>query len=780
MWKKISTLLILLVVVPMILTLSDNERVHAQGSELNLKVGKLGINRELNYSLRGWDAILESVEVLNDKLMALHFCITNNTGKDQSTWVPKDYKSTIYITDNLGNKYPMLDFQGITKEPEKTRVPRGRTIRYYLIFPVFKEGTKAFSFTEGRYVFKNIQISLGQETITANPVVPNGKIGMFRHGTLVTKTGTGELILASSPSEATHTHAGVDIVANCGSPIYAFADGQVKDLINNENDNHFRALGYMMLIEHSPSLIGKTFYTLYLHMQNPPILSINEEVKASQEIGKVGDTGAAQGCHTHFEIRYFPTRFFEDPNWNDPWNIYGKGDQRSAKQFRENWGDPMVLLSQIRPLEQKVITSIKQSQLDKAAFRMIGCPGFVGNTRAEGPRAVRGDVPHDIDLSDDVTTKEVLEKAVQFAQEKCPQKVPYGDITVRLYQKDRRGLDIFMVNARNYDRDKLTWVEYGNRPLRECLAKEKKAEEEKRRLEKEEVARRGEERLIKFEEKGLLKQVVFSISIVTCGKTSFDDKMVRCDVPQEIDLSDEKKTGLILEEAVRFAEGKCPTSRYLTRVYLYQSSGQYPGQYKDDYVVAAHLSLWGREKVIIHYCENRALNKRREEEERKRRIEEQMASEARRRQEEERKRIEMEARKAKEEEERKEREEVRKRLKEFVDKNGVKEWVSLEKLSANPFVYEGKTVGIIVDFFKMLSATQGVFVGGFVGAIVVSDVPRGLFTSEASVVLAGRVLGNIETKLPLLGTTMVPHLKFVGVHICKYGDCRDIIPTKEK
>lgn len=134
------------------------------------------------------------------------------------------------------------------------------------------------------------------------------------------------------------------------------------------------------------------------------------------------------------------------------------------------------------------------------------------------------------------------------------------------------------------------------------------------------------------------------------------------------------------------------------------------------------------------------------------------------------------------EQQEKEREEVKKRLKEFVDKNGVKEWVSLKKLSANPFVYEGKTVGIVVRFFKMLSATQGVFGGEDFGlpAIVVSDVPRGLFTSEASVVLAGRVLGNIETQLPLLGKMMVPHLKFVGVHLCKDWGCRDILPTEKK
>ncbi|MDD1777179.1 MAG: hypothetical protein LUQ65_03350 [Candidatus Helarchaeota archaeon] len=162
----------LLILVSIISVLSSNARVYAQGSEFTLKVGKIGINRELNYNLRGWNAMLESVEVLNDKSMALHFSITNNTGKDQSTWLPKDYKSTVYIIDNLGNNYFVVDYQGITKEPEKTRVPLGETIRYFLVFPVFGQGTNSFSFKEGQYVFKNIEI-------------------VHEHGTLATKTATG-------------------------------------------------------------------------------------------------------------------------------------------------------------------------------------------------------------------------------------------------------------------------------------------------------------------------------------------------------------------------------------------------------------------------------------------------------------------------------------------------------------------------------------------------------------------------------------------------------------
>lgn len=157
-----------------------------------------------------------------------------------------------------------------------------------------------------------------------NPVVPNGKLGEFGHGTF--------------PSLGERTHVGVDIVASCGSDIYAFADGRVKDVISNKNDKIFKALGYMVLIEHPVSVIGKMFYTLYLHMQKPPKVKVGDQVKGGNTvIGKVGDTGEkTQGCNTHFEIRYFPERLSK---WGD---IYGPGDQRASEYFKQNWEDPIA------------------------------------------------------------------------------------------------------------------------------------------------------------------------------------------------------------------------------------------------------------------------------------------------------------------------------------------------------------------------------------------------------------------------------------------------------
>jgi len=161
-----------------------------------------------------------------------------------------------------------------------------------------------------------------------NVVVPGATLGEFRHGTF--------------PSLGNRTHVGVDLMAECGSAIYAFEDGKVIDSIHKSTDVHFNSLGYMVLIEHSVSLEGRKFYTIYLHMQEPPNVVVEDSVIGGQtKIGKIGDTGRSDGCHTHFEIRYFSARFSK---WG---NIYGLGDQRYSSYFKENWADPSKFLSNL-------------------------------------------------------------------------------------------------------------------------------------------------------------------------------------------------------------------------------------------------------------------------------------------------------------------------------------------------------------------------------------------------------------------------------------------------
>jgi len=87
-------------------------------------------------------------------------------------------------------------------------------------------------------------------------------------------------------------HAGLDIYAPIGSPIYAAETGQV---IKAEYDGS--GYGNCILIYH-----GGNFATFYAHLSGFAI-SNGQYVQKGQVIGYVGITGFTTGPHLHFEVR---------------------------------------------------------------------------------------------------------------------------------------------------------------------------------------------------------------------------------------------------------------------------------------------------------------------------------------------------------------------------------------------------------------------------------------------------------------------------------------------
>lgn len=86
-------------------------------------------------------------------------------------------------------------------------------------------------------------------------------------------------------------HAGVDLSAPYGTPIYATADGMV------DRAEWFGGYGNMVEIDH-----GKGIATRYGHMSR--IAAHNgEHVKRGELIGYVGSTGRSTGNHLHYEVR---------------------------------------------------------------------------------------------------------------------------------------------------------------------------------------------------------------------------------------------------------------------------------------------------------------------------------------------------------------------------------------------------------------------------------------------------------------------------------------------
>ena len=95
----------------------------------------------------------------------------------------------------------------------------------------------------------------------------------------------------------TFKHLGEDYGGSLGSSILAAANGKVIAAVNTSPTTGF---GNYVIIEHAlPD--GTKMYSLYGHMSYLNA-KVNDVVRAGDQIGIIGETGAADGRHLHFEI----------------------------------------------------------------------------------------------------------------------------------------------------------------------------------------------------------------------------------------------------------------------------------------------------------------------------------------------------------------------------------------------------------------------------------------------------------------------------------------------
>lgn len=99
---------------------------------------------------------------------------------------------------------------------------------------------------------------------------------------------------------ALHHYNAVDIANSCGTPIRAAAEGLVvpDDNFGDGQSGWNGGYGSFVLIEHP---FGTNVRTRYAHLEKV-LVGIGDYIKQGQEIGLMGDTGDASGCHVHFEV----------------------------------------------------------------------------------------------------------------------------------------------------------------------------------------------------------------------------------------------------------------------------------------------------------------------------------------------------------------------------------------------------------------------------------------------------------------------------------------------
>ncbi len=85
-------------------------------------------------------------------------------------------------------------------------------------------------------------------------------------------------------------HAGLDIAAEKGQPVYATAEGTVKER------GYQNSYGNLIILDH-----GFGLETRYGHLSQFDV-NQGDKVKRGDVIGRVGSTGRATGSHLHYEV----------------------------------------------------------------------------------------------------------------------------------------------------------------------------------------------------------------------------------------------------------------------------------------------------------------------------------------------------------------------------------------------------------------------------------------------------------------------------------------------
>lgn len=86
-------------------------------------------------------------------------------------------------------------------------------------------------------------------------------------------------------------HGGLDLISQQGDPVYATADGTVKDV-----EHSTKGLGNIVTIDH-----GNGYLTRYAHLENTKV-SRGQKVARGKQIGQVGMSGNSFAPHLHYEV----------------------------------------------------------------------------------------------------------------------------------------------------------------------------------------------------------------------------------------------------------------------------------------------------------------------------------------------------------------------------------------------------------------------------------------------------------------------------------------------
>ena len=117
-------------------------------------------------------------------------------------------------------------------------------------------------------------------------------------------------------------HSGTDIAGRKGMPVYAAADGVVREVKTSS-----AGYGNEVDIDH-----GFGYSTRYAHL-NSINVAVGQKVSRGDQIATMGSSGRATGVHLHYEVLY-------------------KSRQVNPRNFFDSKISPKAYMSQVRPAEK--------------------------------------------------------------------------------------------------------------------------------------------------------------------------------------------------------------------------------------------------------------------------------------------------------------------------------------------------------------------------------------------------------------------------------------------
>lgn len=126
-----------------------------------------------------------------------------------------------------------------------------------------------------------------------------------------------------------HTHTGIDLTCDVGTPIYAPADGVIETVRPSKS-----GFGNFLTVRHAYG-----FMSSYAHLHRFSVRS-GEFVAKGQEIAKCGNSGNSTGPHLHYEIRFLGRSL--NPQYTMDWTP-DNFDYLFEKEKKVNWA-PLVEL----------------------------------------------------------------------------------------------------------------------------------------------------------------------------------------------------------------------------------------------------------------------------------------------------------------------------------------------------------------------------------------------------------------------------------------------------